>query len=471
MRNKNCILAIVLALGLSACASTAINSNLDETQRVAESKIKQSPRWLQSDEDRPSARREVDDLLTKPLNMAAAQAITLRHSPAFQIMLAEAAAASARSNQSARMPNPVFVFERAVRSENGISEVEIGRMLAISLFDLLTLPSRMDRDKSQQERLRMKMAGDVLQANSDAAQAWVNAVSAAQALRYQNQIMESAAAGAELAKRMQKVGNFSRLQYAREQSFYNEYAAQLVRAKQAATDARERLVQVLGLDAKQAAQLKLPSELPALPTTPIDEKTALQTAFDDRLDVRMARFDLQASATSLGLTNVQSVVNGLHIAGSTNSETGLSTKRGYEIEFPIPIFDFGDAKRAEAQAQYMAVFNRAAQVGIEASSQLRQSYSSYRSAYDLARHYRDDVVPLRKLIADEMMLKYNGMLIGVFELLSDSRDQANSVIAAIGAQRDFWMADVALQSSLLGKPAGGPRMEASAASAGEGGGH
>ena len=61
-------------------------------------------------------------------------------------------------------------------------------------------------------------------------------------------------------------------------------------------------------------------------------------------------------------------------------------------------------------------------------------------------------MPLRKTIAEENVLRYNGMLIGVFELLADSREQIASVIQAIDAQRDFWLADAALQATLLGKP-------------------
>ena len=61
-------------------------------------------------------------------------------------------------------------------------------------------------------------------------------------------------------------------------------------------------------------------------------------------------------------------------------------------------------------------------------------------------------MPLRRTIADENILRYNGMLIGVFELLADSREQISSVAAAIDAQRDFWLADAALQTTLIGKP-------------------
>ena len=87
-----------------------------------------------------------------------------------------------------------------------------------------------------------------------------------------------------------------------------------------------------------------------------------------------------------------------------------------------------------------------------ASSRLRESYSAYRTTYDLARHYRDEIVPLRKTMSEENLLRYNGMLIGVFELLADSRDQIASVMAAINAQQQFWLADAGLSAALIGKP-------------------
>ncbi len=66
-----------------------------------------------------------------------------------------------------------------------------------------------------------------------------------------------------------------------------------------------------------------------------------------------------------------------------------------------------------------------------AGSNLRESYSAYRTAYDVARHHRDEVVPLRKVISEENQLRYNGVLISVFELLADAREQISAVTAAI----------------------------------------
>ena len=88
----------------------------------------------------------------------------------------------------------------------------------------------------------------------------------------------------------------------------------------------------------------------------------------------------------------------------------------------------------------------------DARSEVREAYTGYRSAYDIARHQRDEVVPLNQRIAQENVLRYNGMLIGVFELLADNRTQINSVLGAINAYQQFWLADAALAASMTGKP-------------------
>jgi hypothetical protein len=40
----------------------------------------------------------------------------------------------------------------------------------------------------------------------------------------------------------------------------------------------------------------------------------------------------------------------------------------------------------------------------------------------------------------------------VFELLADAREQVASVVQSLDAQRDFWLADAALQAARIGVP-------------------
>jgi outer membrane protein TolC len=127
-------------------------------------------------------------------------------------------------------------------------------------------------------------------------------------------------------------------------------------------------------------------------------------------------------------------------------------KRGIEVSVRLPVFDWGDQKREAMNAQTLAAAYRLEAAARAAGSTVRESYSAYRSAFEVSKHYRDEVVPLRKTISEENLLRYNGMLIGVFELLADGRDQIHSVMAAIAAEQEFWLADAALQAALMGTP-------------------
>ena len=100
----------------------------------------------------------------------------------------------------------------------------------------------------------------------------------------------------------------------------------------------------------------------------------------------------------------------------------------------------------------MQAVNRAAETAINACSEVRQAYKGYRSSFDIARHFRDEIVPPKKRISEENQLRYNGMLIGFFELLVDARSQIGSEQGYIDALRDFWIAQVDFDMALIGKP-------------------
>lgn len=449
---KRALIATMAMLALGGCASTAVDQNFATVRQMSRASLGVDLRWLTTDEARRQAQDEVDMLLAKPLGADEAVRIALAYSPALQALLYEAAASSAAATQSARLPNPVFAFERMVRGSGDGRELELTRTLSLSVLDLLLLPARWRMAEHQQESNRLSLATSVVQIATETRQAWVNAVAAQQALQYVQQVKATADASSELARRMQAVGNYSKLQRVREQAFAADAVAQLARATQAARTSRESLIRVLGLNGQQVGALTLPERLPDLPAQAKDEATIAQVAMEQRLDIRMARVSLDFVAREQGLTQVTSMVNGLEVGASRRHETGLGPQRGYDLSVPLPLFDFGDASRARAQASYMAAFQRAAQTAVNANSEVRENYSSYRTAYDLARHYRDEIVPLHKTIAEENILRYNGMLIGVFELLADSREQIGSVVQSIEAQRDFWLSDAALQATLTGKP-------------------
>jgi outer membrane protein TolC len=282
------------------------------------------------------------------------------------------------------------------------------------------------------------------------------------------QVKQAAEASAELARRMEQVGNFTKLQRAREQVFYADAAQNLARAEQAQRSTRERLTRLLGAWGSQT-QFTLPERLPDLPKDVMELPDIERTAMAQRLDVQGAKLAAEQTARNLGLTRTTRFINVLELGLVRNSSNEAPTQRGWEIGFELPLFDWGGARVARAEAVYMQTLHRAAETAVNARSEVREAYGAYRSAYDLARHQRDEVVPLNQRIAEENVLRYNGMLIGVFELLADARSQIASVNGSIQALRDFWIAQADLDMALIGKPslaaAAGPAMAAEAAGA------
>ncbi|MEO8015309.1 MAG: TolC family protein [Polaromonas sp.] len=440
------------SLILAGCASVnmdqAVRDTNDSTSTFTQGKLELSRTGQQNQ----ARARLSSELLAKPLNMDEAVQLALANSPAVQTLLAQSWSDMAQANQTGRIANPVFTFERIRFAD----ELELGRLLSFGLLDLLTLPRRLEISRSQMAQARVQLSANVVEQVTQVRQTWVRAVAAQQSLAYANQVNRSAQASSELAKRMQQVGNFTKLQRVRQQSFYADSAAQLASSQHASTTAREELVRQLGLTDAQAGQLQLPERLPDLPKAPLQAAVVNANAPQQRLDVQIARNQLEMAGKSQGLNLITSLVDvelGVRRDTVFDNAAGTSTPRkGYELGIRLPIFDWGTAKRDAMNAQSLAAANRYESTVRGASSQLRESYSAYRTAYDVARHYRDEIVPLRKIMAEENILRYNGMLIGVFELLANNRDQIASVTAALNAYQQFWLADAALAASMTGKP-------------------
>ncbi|GAB3478491.1 TolC family protein [Polaromonas eurypsychrophila] len=442
----------VVTLVLAGCAAVNFDQALQDTNSGT-GNFTQGKLELSRTEQQSQARSKLSsELLGQPLGQDEAVQLALANSPAVQTLLAQSWADLAVANQTGRIANPVFSFERIRFAD----ELEIGRLLSFGLLDLLTLPRRLEISRSQTAQAKIQLGANVVEQVTQVRQAWVRAVAAQQNLQYAEQINATAKASAELAKRMQQVGNFTKLQRARQQSFYADSAARLASSQHASTAAREELIRLLGLTDEQSALLKLPERLPDLPKEAKPAGTINAAALQQRLDVQLARNQLDIAGKSQGLNLLNSLVDvELGIRRDTvfdNDRRTSTPRRGFELDIRLPIFDWGSAQRASMNAQSLAAASRYESTVRGATSQLRESYSAYRTAYDVARHYRDEIVPLRKTMAEENLLRYNGMLIGVFELLADTRDQISSVQAAINAYQQYWLADAALSASMTGKP-------------------
>ena len=452
-----------LVLTLTGCASSSADGGFGTVEKLTAERLGSPAQlaWARQPEDLDRIDRRVGELLALPLGMDDAVQVALLNNRGLQAAYAELGITEAEVVQAGRLPNPGFSFGRTTKGD----EIELERGLHVNLARLIAMPLVQRVEARRLDQVRTTVAMQVLSLAADTRKAWVQAVAAEESVRYSRQVMQAAEAGADLARRMAQVGNFNKLQQAREQGFYADAALNLARTEQQQRATRERLTRLMGLWGEQTA-FKLPERLPDLPAKPRELPEVERTALAQRLDVAAARSGAEATARNLGLTRTTRFVNVLELGLVRNSSNEAPTQKGWEIGFELPLFDWGGARVARAEAVYMQALHRAAETAINARSEVREAYGAYHSAWDIAKHQRDEIVPLKQRISEENLLRYNGMLIGVFELLADARSQIASVNGAIDALRDYWIAQADLDMALVGKPslsvAAAPAMGAAA---------
>jgi outer membrane protein TolC len=386
-------------------------------------------------------------LLAATLSADAAVRIAFLNNKALQASYNELGLAEAAKIEASLPPNPTFSLSRIQTPV----ELDIERSVVVDILALATLPARADLAAERFHAAQLRAALETLRVGFQTRRAYYCAVAAEVLAASLAPAVSAAEAAVKLAKELGETGAMNKLDQAREEAFYAELSVQLAAARQRAASERERLVRLLGL--ADGGAVRLPHALPPLPAT-LRASVAVETeAIRRRVDLEIARIEVDTLAKSYGLTNATRFINLLDVAGvsRTQRETGVAgSGGGFEVDFQIPIFDFGEVRVRRAGEIYMQAVNRLSALAVDARSQARESYRAYRASYDIAMRYRREVLPLRKIIADESMLRYGAMQVDVFALLAEARQRIAANIAAIEAQRDFWLASSELDAALIG---------------------
>ncbi len=442
---RNLLSLAIAATVFSGCATFSHDGGLDGVKSATQQHIKQEIVWPKTALEQQVISARIDELLVKPMDVDVAVQVALFNNKDLQASLYELGISEADIVQAGRLPNPKFSMLYA--RNNGDYKIE--QALTFNIFSLLTMPKMLDIERQNFEKTKQVVALDVLRLAYQTRVAYFNAVAANEHVQYSQQVKQSAEASAELARRMVKAGNWNKLELAREQNFYADAMLDELNAKSQQVSTYEALSRLLGVSVEH---IKLQTRLPDLPKASTELLPFEQTAFEQRLDLQAMLLETQNLAQKLGLTKTTSFINVLEIgpARVLEGRRGDAYKHGVDVSFELPLFDWGGAKVARAEAIYMQAVNRTAQMAINAQSEIREAHSRYLTSYAMAKHYRDEIVPLRKKILEENQLRYNGMLISPFELLVDARAQVASVKAYIEKLNAFWLADTALQMMLVG---------------------
>jgi outer membrane protein TolC len=404
---------------------------------------------VSSPADAAFAQTRVARLLRAPLSADAAVQVALLNNAELQAAYNRLGVAEAVAVQASRPPLPSFSYDWVKTS----IELDIERQVVASVLQLATWPARSKLAGVRFEQAELRAAEETLRIAAETRKAYYSAVGAREVLGALNSAKANAEASAELAVKLTQTGAVNKLDQARRQVFASEIEAQVTAAKLKAIAAEERLTRLMGLLAPNVATL-LPSSLPPVPGKSRSLASIEQEAMDKRVDLEIARLEVEALARSYGITRSTRLVNVLEAAGisKTQKDKGEPSADGggFDIRFEVPIYDFGRARVREAEQRYFEALNQLRAMAVNARSEAREAYGIYASTRSIAAQYEEEVLPLRQTISEETELQYNAMQVDAFALLEAARENAASKVASIEAKRNFWLAYTDLTVAVLG---------------------
>jgi len=446
--------ALAAALGLLAagCAKFTGDGGMAPVTDGVRREIGKDALKLVSAEDNRRARERVQALLSEPLSEDAAVQIALLNNRGLQAAYNDLGVSEAEYVQASLPPNPAITLSRTF----GPGFVEFGFQLVGNLLAMATLPRKTEIAKREFEEARYRAVATTLSLSVDARRAFVRAVAAQQRLALLEQSREAADASARMMKQLGETGAANKLDQGRVAAFYAELSARVAQARLSVHREREALNRMLGLWGSDL-DYKLPARLPTLPAQPQALDDVEVEAMRRRVDLIILRYEIVTLAKSVGFVEATRYLSFLELAGTYRNEVetndaGDETSKnryGLRLGIVIPIFDTGEARVGTAREIYMRAVNRLAERSVNARSEARLAYVSYRAHYDIARYYQTRIVPLRREISAEVLLRYNGMLVDVFEVLLDERERIAANLASLEALSDYHLAEADLQSALI----------------------
>lgn len=443
------VTALLSAFALSGCASFSPDGGMSVVANVASDTIKKDVIAIRTTEDAQQARGVLGGLLRRTLNVDTAVQVALLNNRGLQAAYNELALAETDLIADSLPPNPTF----SISSIAGNGALEIERQVVGDILALATLPFRSEIARERFRRAQLRAAEETLRLAAEVRRTYYRAVGANELVGLFVGAKATAESTAQLALKLGQTGSMNKLDQAREQTFYAETVAELASLRREATSSRENLARLMGLWDGDL-NFRIPEKLPVLPPRPKTLSRIEVDAVEHRLDLQMARIELAVLAKSLNLTEAIRFVTLVDLAGidrkTRDPEGAPFRERGFDLQFQIPIYDGGEVRVRQATEIYNQAFNLLTEKAVNVRSEARDAYRVYRAAYEISNQYQREVLPLRKIILDELQLRFGSMQIDVFALLTETRQNLVAIRAAGEARREFWLAQSELQTAVNG---------------------
>ncbi len=429
-----------LVLGfMGGCSPAAVDYRKLEDAAIARQ------RWAEG--QGREASRDVKRLLAKPLTADAAARIALLNNRGARAAAEQLGIAQAEAASAWRVPNPTL--EGALRFHGeGDPEIDLGAMLDVSAF-LLHIPRGIAAE-ADVAAAKLEAVGALVDLTFDARRALIEVQAALELLEQRSTILDALEASALAAEQLRRAGNITQLSVASEQAMREEARLALRQARAVLDEAREHLsglMGVFGSDAGWTARAVL-DEVPQreLPLERLEREALLAS-----LEMSAAKERYVAAARHASVAQVSGWLPGLKagVSAERSEDWGV----GPAIELELPLFYQGQGETGVARAQRRQAEYQYADLAVRVRAAARAARSRLEAARAGVIQARDVILPLRQHVLEQTQLEYNGMLVGVFELLQAKREQLAAAESYVELRRQYWLCRLDVEQLLAGRRA------------------
>lgn len=421
----------------------------DGVSQALSGRLDQTVAWRGVSESDQAADDAVHRLLSKPLTADAAVQISLLDNRDLQATYEDLGIARADLVQAGLLKNPIFAFDLRIPDVSP-KKTYLDFSIEDDFVDLLLRPLRKQMAQDAFAVAQAHVVGQVLQLAADTRTAFYAYQAAQQQVDIAQRADAAQAAALDVENRLHAAGNTSELNLLTQESMANQSHVDRLDAQAAQATARENLDQLMGLGGDDL-QWSVTDRLAEPPANEIDGHGLETLAVRRNAEVESARAAVTAAAGTLGITQKTSWFASTDVGPNAERETDGQWRIGPSLMVPVPLFDQGQAAVAKAVAQYRQSRQRYLAVVADVQSRVRLALDQMERARTRALFYRDQQLPLQQKLVEQMQLQFNGMYVGIFELLSAKRDEIETGRQYVDSLRDYWTARAALELAIGGR--------------------
>lgn len=441
------IAILVASLAVAGCAEVPDSTGVQPVVDASKARLGAAPVWRRGGAEDAAVEARIDALLSKPLSPEGVIEVGLLNSPDIQAAFEDIGIAQGELVQAGLLDNPGLEVSLLAASPQTLYAGTITQ----NFLSVFTVAARRHFAGEALDRTSYLVASQLVDYAASVRAAYYRLVADRQAAGLNAQVTDATSAAAELAERQRRAGTLN----ARDQLLHQQlYATTILAQAKAEADLandREALNRFLGLWGKRAVW-SVPDRLPdppadAVPAAPILEATAIA----GRLDLAAARKDVESAADRLGFEQDYRFLQGFGLGFTYERDSDNAHDKGPVLQFTLPIFDQGQGKARVLEATLRQRERLMAKLAIDLRSSVRAAALQLAASEAVLRHYRAVLLPLSEQLVAEQQRFYNGMLVGVYDLLQAKRGQIETGRDYIAALKDYWLTRTELER-LVGGP-------------------